>query len=161
MEGLGAKTTLDMNDASRRKLGLQPAISELLYVRAQWATFHERGAAESPRCRPRRSSQPRSPGYRSRAAASDSCAPRSKWKGRDIGALWQSACARNIRCESRHAWKAPPAKRCPAGKAEVFEDIRREARESWLRLRKSQGLGHAEPAPPAAADRVHDDDFTR
>ncbi len=36
-EGLGAKTTLDMNDGNRRKLGLQPAVHELLHVRARWA----------------------------------------------------------------------------------------------------------------------------
>ena len=36
-EGLGAKTTLDLNDANRRKLGMQPAVHELLHVRARWA----------------------------------------------------------------------------------------------------------------------------
>jgi hypothetical protein len=36
-EGLGAKTTLDMNDGDRGKLGLKPAVHELLHVRARWA----------------------------------------------------------------------------------------------------------------------------
>src|SRR6202042_3715230 len=36
-EGLGAKTTLEMNDGNRRKLGLKPAVHELLHVRARWA----------------------------------------------------------------------------------------------------------------------------
>jgi hypothetical protein len=36
-EGLGAKTTLDMNDGNRGKLGLKPAVHELLHVRARWA----------------------------------------------------------------------------------------------------------------------------
>jgi MobA/MobL family len=36
-EGLGAKTTLDLNDANRHKLGMQPAVHELLHVRARWA----------------------------------------------------------------------------------------------------------------------------
>jgi hypothetical protein len=36
-EGLGAKTTLDMSDGNRRKLGLEPAVHELLHVRARWA----------------------------------------------------------------------------------------------------------------------------
>jgi ATP-dependent exoDNAse (exonuclease V) alpha subunit len=38
VDGLGAKTTLDMNDAKRRELGLGPAINELLHVRERWAT---------------------------------------------------------------------------------------------------------------------------
>jgi ATP-dependent exoDNAse (exonuclease V) alpha subunit len=38
LEHLGAKTTLDMSDGDRRKLGLAPAITELLQVRARWAT---------------------------------------------------------------------------------------------------------------------------
>jgi MobA/MobL family len=36
-EGLGAKTTLDISDGNRRKLGLEPAVHELLHVRARWA----------------------------------------------------------------------------------------------------------------------------
>jgi ATP-dependent exoDNAse (exonuclease V) alpha subunit len=36
-EGLGKKTTLDLNDDNRRKLGLGPAVRELLYVRQRWA----------------------------------------------------------------------------------------------------------------------------
>ena len=37
-EGLGPKTTLEMNDGNRRKLGLDPVINELLHVRERWAT---------------------------------------------------------------------------------------------------------------------------
>jgi hypothetical protein len=36
--GFAAKTTLELNDAHRRKLGLGPAINELLYVRERWAS---------------------------------------------------------------------------------------------------------------------------
>ncbi len=36
-EGLGKKTTLDLNDDNRRKLGLGPAVRELFYVRQRWA----------------------------------------------------------------------------------------------------------------------------
>ena len=36
-DGLGAKTTLEWNDVSRREAGLGPAINELLHVRARWA----------------------------------------------------------------------------------------------------------------------------
>ena len=37
LEGLGAKTTLEWNDAKRREAGLGPAIGELLHVRQRWA----------------------------------------------------------------------------------------------------------------------------
>jgi ATP-dependent exoDNAse (exonuclease V) alpha subunit len=38
IEGLGAKTSLDMSDGNRLMLGLAPAMNELLYVREHWAT---------------------------------------------------------------------------------------------------------------------------
>jgi ATP-dependent exoDNAse (exonuclease V) alpha subunit len=71
IEGLGAKTTLDISDGSRRKLGLGPAINELLHVRAV-GSRHQRGHATGKHCRSRRSSKPRSSGHRSRAAAANS-----------------------------------------------------------------------------------------
>jgi hypothetical protein len=37
VEGLGAKTTVEWNDARRREGGMGPAINELLYVRERWA----------------------------------------------------------------------------------------------------------------------------
>lgn len=36
-EGLGRKTTADLNDETRRELGLGPAVRELLYARQRWA----------------------------------------------------------------------------------------------------------------------------
>ena len=36
-QGLGRKTTLDLNDENRRMLGLEPAVRELFYVRQRWA----------------------------------------------------------------------------------------------------------------------------
>src|SRR6267142_5140630 len=46
-EGLGAKTTLDMNDSRRRTLGLEPAINELLHVRARWASVTNEALREA------------------------------------------------------------------------------------------------------------------
>jgi ATP-dependent exoDNAse (exonuclease V) alpha subunit len=37
VEGLGAKTSVEWNDARRREIGLGPAINELLHVRERWA----------------------------------------------------------------------------------------------------------------------------
>jgi hypothetical protein len=58
---------------------------------------------------------------------------------------------------------AEPATRAPVAKPQSLEDIRREARENWLRLRQSQiqGQGHAEAAPVVTKDRVKNDDLTR
>jgi hypothetical protein len=36
-EGLGRKTTFDLNDENRRKLGLGPGVRELFYARQRWA----------------------------------------------------------------------------------------------------------------------------
>src|SRR5271156_4763987 len=47
VEGLGAKTTLDLNDGNRRKRGLEPAINELLHVRARWATVTNEALQEA------------------------------------------------------------------------------------------------------------------
>src|SRR5258707_4686069 len=37
LAGLGAKTTLEWNDAKRREAGMGPAVGELLHVRERWA----------------------------------------------------------------------------------------------------------------------------
>lgn len=37
LEGLGAKTPLEWSDTNRRRIGLGPAVGELLYVREHWA----------------------------------------------------------------------------------------------------------------------------
>src|ERR1700677_4917184 len=46
-DGLGAKTTLDMSDGNRRKLGLEPAVHELLHVRARWAAITNEALQEA------------------------------------------------------------------------------------------------------------------
>jgi ATP-dependent exoDNAse (exonuclease V) alpha subunit len=160
VEGLGAKTTLDMNDGSRRKLGLQPAIGELLYVRAQWATFtnealqkahvaarvdhrslEAQGIDREPRPQiPRAAFEMERQGYRSVVAER----MRNEYQMRVEARLENTA-----------------GQEMSTAKGQCLEDIRREARANWLRLRQSQSHGHAEPATPATVDRVHDDDFTR
>ena len=65
VEGLGAKTTLDMSDGNRRKLGLEPAINELLHVRARWAAITNEALQEAHFAATHRSSYPGSTGNRS------------------------------------------------------------------------------------------------
>src|SRR6202011_1379418 len=47
MEGLGAKTTLEMRDGNRREFGLPPVINELLHVRERWATVTNEALQEA------------------------------------------------------------------------------------------------------------------
>jgi hypothetical protein len=56
---------------------------------------------------------------------------------------------------------AESAARAPVAKPQSLEDIRREARENWLRLRQSQSRGHAESTPVVTKDRAQNDDLTR
>ena len=46
-EGLTRKTTLEMHDARRRELGLPPAVSELLHVRERWASVANESLREA------------------------------------------------------------------------------------------------------------------
>jgi hypothetical protein len=56
---------------------------------------------------------------------------------------------------------AEPAAAQPAAKPQSLEDIRREARENWLRLRQSQSQDHADSALSGANDRLRNDDLAR
>jgi hypothetical protein len=48
-----------------------------------------------------------------------------------------------------------------SAKPQSLEEIRREARENWLRLRQSRLEARAEAAPTAAVSRDRDDDLNR
>ena len=172
-EGLRAKTTLDMNDGNRRKLGLKPAIHELLHVRARWATvtnealkeasiaaridhrtLEAQGIDREPRPYiPRVAFEMERQGYRSEVADR----MREAYEARVQARLEQVA------------GRVVPAAEPEAAKPQSLEDIRREAREEWLRLRQgqrqsqSQGQSQAsaKSVPAIARDRVHDDDLAR
>lgn len=67
------------------------------------------------------------------------------------------------RPKDRESAAAEPMAPLAAPKRQSLEDIRREARENWLRLRQSQrqGLAESAPSPAAEKDRSRDDDITR
>ena len=187
MEGLGAKTTLDMSDRNRRELGLPPAINELLHVRERWAavtnealqqahhavrvdhrSLDAQGIDREPRPQiPRAAFEMERHGFRS--ALADRM--REEYEGR-VQARLERAAGREMHVPSEPTAAKPiapertaaePVTRAPVAKPQSLEDIRREARENWLRLRQSQiqGQGHAESAPAVAKDRVQNDDLTR
>jgi ATP-dependent exoDNAse (exonuclease V) alpha subunit len=179
LEGLGAKTTLEMNDTKRHALGLEPAINELLHVRARWATvaneamreaqigaridhrsLDAQGIDREPRPHiPRAAFEMERHGYRSVVAER----LREEYQARLLARV-QSALARVTERDSS-ATAALNAARPAAGatgaaKPRSIEEIRREARENWLRLRERQLLGHADPAPSTLKERDRDDDLS-
>jgi ATP-dependent exoDNAse (exonuclease V) alpha subunit len=145
-EGLAAKTTLELNDSNRRKLGLDPVINELLHVRERWAVVTNealRDAHVAARIdhrtleaqgvdRERRLWIPRVPyelerrGYRSAVAERI----REDYQARVL--------ARQERTETKtrgadHS-NEPVVEQIT--RSPSLEDTRRQARESWLRLRQ-------------------------
>jgi len=155
-EGLGAKTTLEWNDGSRREAGLGPAINELLHVRRRWAaatnevlqeahiqaridhrTLRAQGIDREPQpFIPRIALEMERRGYRSDLAER----LRDEYEARVAARLQRSA--------ARDAIPAAP---------QSLEEIRRQARESWLQMRRA----HAESAPRELAERAKDDDLAR
>ena len=149
IEGLAAKTALEYNDSKRRALGLDPVIHELLYVRERWATvtndalrdaqlaaridhrsLEAQGIDREPRLQiPRAAFEMERHGYRSVVAER----LREEYEARVQSRLDR---ARHTGIE-------------PTPRPSSLEEIRRQARESWLRLRRDSedtpahdGKGH-------------------
>lgn len=154
-QGLGAKTTLDMRDDNRVKLGMKPVIHELLHVRERWAVITNQAFQEahiSARIDHRtlaaqgidREPQPH--------------IPKAAFEMERHG--YRSEVAQRIRqdYEARVQARITPVS---AAKPQSLEDIRREARECWLRLRQSKIEDQTQPSPSATVGRGRGDDFTR
>ena len=162
--GLGAKTTLDMNDGNRRKLGLGPAINELLHVRERWAavtnealqqariaarvdhrSLEAQGIDREPRPQiPRAAFEMERHGYRSVVADR----MREDYQAR---------------VQARLGKVAESVMSGPAAKPQSLEEIRREARENWLRMRQDriQDRAQDQAESTSAAPTIHkalDDD---
>jgi ATP-dependent exoDNAse (exonuclease V) alpha subunit len=185
LEGLAAKTTLEMRDGDRRKLGLPPVINELLHVRQRWAavtnealqqshiaaridhrSLEAQGIDREPRPHiPRAAFEMERHGYRSVVADR----MRQEFEER-LQVRRERAAGREERVPSEPALAKPtgaepavpePAAKAPVAKPQSLEDIRREARENWLRLRQSQRQSQSDSAPVVPRDRVRNDDLTR
>lgn len=185
LEGLAAKTTLEMRDGDRRKLGLPPVINELLHVRQRWAavtnealqqshiaaridhrSLEAQGIDREPRPHiPRAAFEMERHGYRSVVADR----MRQEFEER-VQVRRERAAGREEHVPSEPALAKPttaepavpqPAYKAPVAKPQSLEDIRREARENWLRLRQSQRQSQADSAPVVPRDRVRNDDLTR
>lgn len=157
-EGLGAKTTLELNGSARHKLGLPRSIDEFWHVRERWAiatnealreahvaarvdhrSLAAQGIDREPRLTiPRAAFELERQGYQSYVADR----MRQEHQAR-IEARLQRAADREI---------LEPAAAAPA-KSPSLEDIRRQAREAWLRLRQDQ----QSDAKPAAEKQLSDE----
>ena len=152
-EGLGPKTTLEWNDANRRDAGFPPVIDELLHVRRRWAATTNEALQEAhvdARIDHRtlqaqgidREPQPR--------------VPRVAFEMERHG--YRSELAERIREE--YQARVDFRQRSSASQAsdhQSLDEIRRQARENWLRMRQSQ----ADLTLGESAERTQEDDLAR
>jgi ATP-dependent exoDNAse (exonuclease V) alpha subunit len=179
-QGLTAKTSLELNDAKRNSLGLGPAIHELLYVRERWATVtnealrdahidaridHRTLAAQGVDREPypyipRAAFEMERHGYRSAQAER----LREDYRARIEARSQRDAAAATNTAVAAKTTAAPDA---AAGlkRPQTLEEIRRQAREDWLRMRQEAVKTSATNSPAAAAGQtrewVDDDHLSR
>src|SRR5258708_3175885 len=188
-QGLTVKTSLELNDAKRHSLGLGPAIHELLYVRERWATVTNealRDAHIDPRVDhrtlpaqgidrepypyiPRAALEMERQGYRSAQAERWREAYRARIEAplqRNAGAAAAAASNTAAAANAAVAAKTTAAPDAVAGlkRPQTLEEIRRQAREDWLRMRQ-ESVKASSANPPAAAEQtrelVDDDHLSR
>ena len=161
-EGFGAKTTLELNDTTRMNRGLQPFVQELISTRERWATRTNealRDAQLDARV-----------DHRTLAAQGIDREPRLQLP-RPVYEMERrgeyNAVAERMRAEhevrlrervQRASAKFAPELPKPAGPAQSTDEIRRQARENWLRMREAQRA--SEPVA-RAPERAVDDDLAR
>jgi len=155
--GLAAKTALEYNDSKRRALGLDPVIHELLYVRERWATVTNEALREAHLAAriDHRSLEAQGIDREPRPQI-----PRAAFEMERHG--YHSVVAERMRedyvarVQARLDRARQPAGE-PKSQPPTLEEIRRQARESWLRMRQEPADG----ASPVPKEHIHDDDFAR
>jgi ATP-dependent exoDNAse (exonuclease V) alpha subunit len=189
-QGLTVKTSLELNDAKRHTLGLGPAIHELFYVRERWAavtnealrdahidarvdhrTLAAQGIDREPYPYiPRAAFEMERHGYRSAQAERlredyqariEARLQRAAVAGADVpsdsSASTNTAAATNT--------KAAPNAAAGFDRPQTLEEIRRQAREDWLRMRQDAVNASSAKSPSAAAGQtrvsVDDDHLSR
>ncbi len=158
-DGLGSKTTLELNEIARRDLGLGPSINELLHVRERWAVVTNDALREA-------NVDARIDHRTLRAQGIDRepklWIPRGAFEAERRG--YFSPVAERVRAEhyareqermSREAHREPA--RDPAVSPSTLADLQRQARENWLRVRKEL----AEARPESVKSQGRDDDLVR
>jgi len=172
--GLTTKTTLEMNDAKRRELGLEPAVHELIYVRERWADVTNQALREAnidarvdhrslaaqgidrepyPYI-PRAAYEMERHGYRSHLAE------------RMRADYQERVAARNERTMGPARERGPEPEPLSPDRVEPplrqsqptqsLEEIRKQAREDWLRMRQE-----STKTTSVAAEHSRDDALSR
>lgn len=154
--GLGAKTTLELNDGARRSIGLGPAIGELLHVRERWAAVtNEALRAANVEARVdhrtlRAQGIDREPGL---------WIPRIAYEVERRG--YFSPVAQRLRAlhaarqQAHEPSREGSPERAPAetrARPPSLAEMQREARENWLRMRRELTEKSKEPDPSPARD---------
>ena len=167
--GLAAKTTLELNDSKRRLLGLEPSINELFQVRERWATatnealrdahhaaridhrtLEAQGIDREPGPHiPRAAFEMERRGYRSVVAER----VRQDHEARQQARLERQSVQQPIDAKIDNLKAGTESTRSPP----TLDEIRRQARESWLQMRQESS---ASPLP-SGKDHTHDDEFAR
>ena len=166
-KGLSAKTTLELNDSKRRELGMQPGIHELLYVRERWATVTNEALRDAhlearvdhrslavqgidrepyPHI-PRAAFEMERHGYRSAQAERIRSEYQARVQARQATHEASSSHEPARSLESAQPHELPVS----TNQAMTLEDIRRQARDDWFRMRQ-EALG----APTKAAAPAHE-----
>jgi ATP-dependent exoDNAse (exonuclease V) alpha subunit len=189
-EGLGAKTTLELRDSVRADRGLQPAIHELFYVRERWATVtnealrdahidarvdHRTLAAQGIDREPypyipRAAFEMERHGYRSAQAERLREDYQARIEARlqrvaGVGADVSSDTPASANTATAANANAAPDAAGGFNKPQTLEEIRRQAREDWLRMRRDAANASSAKSPSAAAGQtrewVDDDHLSR
>jgi len=166
-DGLTSKTMLELNDANRRDRGLPPVIHELLYVRERWAAVtnealrdahvavrvdHRSLAAQGidrepyPQI-PRAAFEMERHGYRSAQAER-------------LRAEFAMRVQERLQAARERATEGGPLlerdQESRVRRPQTLQEIRRQAREDWLRL-KRESSGESS----AAQEHANDEDLSR
>ena len=149
-EGLGAKTTLELNDAKRRELGLEPSINELLYVRERWAIATNEALREA-----QLDVRIHHHGVKGQGIERDQkpWIPRVAYEIERRG--FRSVVAERMREDYRAQMRSRSERE--AEQRPNLEEMRRRARERWLQSRQQA----ADREPPKTEGQGRDDDLSR
>jgi hypothetical protein len=151
-EGLGAKTVLELGDYKREELGLGPGIRELLWVRERWATvtnmalrdanlearvdhrtLEAQGIDREPRLHiPRIPYELERHGYRSFVAER----VRAEHQARVQSRLERTIVREAAKGGTVGQPKVQSSK--PGANFQSLDEIRRESREAWLKIRQER-----------------------
>jgi len=160
--GFGAKTGLEVSDTQRMNRGLQPFYQELLDTRERWASLanaalraaqiearvdHRSLAAQGIDREPR-PQLPRAIYEMERRGERNEIAERMRGEHDARVKARVERAAQELAPTARIVERGPS----PAAKPQTLEEIRREARENWLRMRQ-QSVGST---PDRTADRASD-----